>query len=76
MFRKGVDMKVNLGVKNCLYPLPTTIVGATVKGKPNFLAIAHVGVIAGINVPVSMNKRHYTNAGINENGTFSVNIPS
>jgi flavin reductase (DIM6/NTAB) family NADH-FMN oxidoreductase RutF len=69
-------MKINLGAKNCLYPLPTTIVGATVNGKPNFLAIAHVGIMAGINVSVSMNKRHFTNAGIKENGTFSVNIPS
>jgi flavin reductase (DIM6/NTAB) family NADH-FMN oxidoreductase RutF len=69
-------MKINLGAKNCLYPLPTTIVGATVNGKPNFLAIAHVGIMAGINVSVSMNKRHFTNAGIKENGAFSVNIPS
>ena len=69
-------MKINLGARNCLYPLPTTIVGATVNGKPNFLAIAHVGIMAGINVSVSMNKRHYTNAGIKQNGTFSVNIPS
>ncbi len=69
-------MKVNLGAKSCLYPLPTTIVGATVNGKPNFLAIAHIGVIAGVNVYLSMNKRHYTNSGIKQNGTFSVNIPS
>ncbi len=69
-------MKVNLGAKNCLYPLPTTIVGATVNGKPNFLAIAHVGIMAHDFISVSMNKRHYTNAGIKENGEFSVNIPS
>ena len=69
-------MKISLGVRNCLYPLPTTIVGAMVNGKPNFLAIAHVGVMAGINVSISMNKRHYTNSGIKENGVFSVNIPS
>ena len=68
-------MKITLGPKNCLYPLPTTIVGAMVNGKPNYLAIAHVGIVGG-NISVSMNKRHYTNAGIKENGTFSVNIPS
>ena len=56
-------MKGNLGVKNCLYPLPTTIARAMVNRKPNFLAIAHVGVMAGINVSVSINKRHCTNAG-------------
>ena len=69
-------MKPKLDVRNCLYPLPTTLVGATVDGKPNFIAIAHVGVMALKHVSLSMNKRHYTNAGIIENGTFSVNLPS
>jgi flavin reductase (DIM6/NTAB) family NADH-FMN oxidoreductase RutF len=68
--------KVNLGAQNCLYPLPTTLVGAHVDGKPNYVAIAHVGVMALQHVSLSMNKRHYTNAGIIENGTFSVNLPS
>jgi flavin reductase (DIM6/NTAB) family NADH-FMN oxidoreductase RutF len=68
--------KVSLGAKNCLYPLPTTIVGANVGGKPNYITIAHVGVMAMDHISISMNKRHYTNAGITENGTFSVNIPS
>jgi flavin reductase (DIM6/NTAB) family NADH-FMN oxidoreductase RutF len=69
-------MKVKLGAKNCLYPLPTTIVGANVGGKPNYIAIAHVGIMALKHVSLSMNKRHYTNAGIIENGTFSINLPS
>jgi flavin reductase (DIM6/NTAB) family NADH-FMN oxidoreductase RutF len=68
--------KIKLGVKNCLYPLPTTLVGANVDGTPNYIAIAHVGVMALKHVSLSMNKRHYTNAGIVENGTFSVNLPS
>jgi flavin reductase (DIM6/NTAB) family NADH-FMN oxidoreductase RutF len=68
--------KVKLGAKNCLYPLPTTLVGADVDGRPNYIAIAHVGVMALVHVSLSMNKRHYTNAGIVENGTFSVNLPS
>jgi flavin reductase (DIM6/NTAB) family NADH-FMN oxidoreductase RutF len=69
-------MKLSLGAKNCLYPLPTTLVGANVGGTPNYIAIAHVGVMALRHVSVSMNKRHYTNAGIVENGNFSVNLPS
>ena len=69
-------MKVPLGAKNCLYPLPTTIVGATVAGRPNYVTIAHVGVMAMDHISVSMSKRHYTNAGIKEHRTFSVNIPS
>ena len=31
-----------IGAVNALYPMPTTLVGATVKEKPNFLTIAHV----------------------------------
>jgi len=56
--------------------LPTTLVGMHVDGKPNYIAIAHVGVMALHHVSVSMNKRHYSNAGIVENECFSVNIPS
>ena len=39
-------MKHSLGPKNSLYPLPTTLVGMHVDGKPNYVAIAHVGVMA------------------------------
>ena len=38
-------MKIELGVKNCLYPLPTVLVGALVEGKPNYITIAHVGIM-------------------------------
>jgi flavin reductase (DIM6/NTAB) family NADH-FMN oxidoreductase RutF len=69
-------MKIEIGAKNCLYPLPTTLVGALVKGKPNYTTIAHVGIMDPGSVSLGMNKAHYTNAGIKENGTFSVNIPS
>lgn len=56
--------------------MPTTLVGATVEGKPTFITIAHVGIMDLGSVSLGMNKIHYTNAGIKENGTFSVNIPS
>jgi flavin reductase (DIM6/NTAB) family NADH-FMN oxidoreductase RutF len=69
-------MKKTIGPKNCLYPMPVTIVGADVEGKPNFITIAHVGIVDHEHVSLSMGKQHYTNAGIRENGTFSVNIPS
>ena len=69
-------MKAELGAKNCLYPLPTTLVGAMVNGKPNYIAIAHVGIMDPSSVSLGMNKVHYTNAGIKEHGTFSVNMPS
>ena len=69
-------MKMHLGPKNCLYPLPTTLIGAKVNGKPNFNAIAHVGIMDLGSVSLGMAKAHYTNKGIKENKTFSVNIPS
>jgi flavin reductase (DIM6/NTAB) family NADH-FMN oxidoreductase RutF len=69
-------MKVKIGAKNCLYPKPTTLIGANVNGKPNYIAIAHNGIMTHGSVSLSMNKRHYTNSGIKENKTFSVNIPS
>jgi flavin reductase (DIM6/NTAB) family NADH-FMN oxidoreductase RutF len=69
-------MKVKVGARNCLYPLPTTLVGALVDGKPNYITIAHVGIMDPGSVSLGMNKTHYTNAGIKANGTFSVNIPS
>ncbi len=69
-------MKKKLGAKNCLYPSLTTIVGAMVNGKPNFLTIAHVGIMTMKEISLGINKKHYTNAGIKANKTFSVNIPS
>jgi flavin reductase (DIM6/NTAB) family NADH-FMN oxidoreductase RutF len=69
-------MKVEIGPRNCLYPMPTALVGANVKGEPNYLAVAHVGIMEYTTVSLSMNKIHYTNLGIKENGTFGVNIPS
>ena len=69
-------MKTKLGAKMCLYPMPMTLVGATVNARPNYLAIAHVGIMDFHSISLSMGKVHYTNAGIKENGTFSVNIPS
>jgi len=70
--------KVQLGPKTSLYPLPTLLVGANVKGKPNFMAVAWGGV-ANADPPmlaVAIRGSRYTHQGIKENGTFSVNIPS
>jgi flavin reductase (DIM6/NTAB) family NADH-FMN oxidoreductase RutF len=73
---KEAMMKKELGVKNCLYPLPVTLVGADVAGKANFITIAHVGIMDLNSISLGMAKSHYTNAGIKENGTFGVSIPS
>jgi flavin reductase (DIM6/NTAB) family NADH-FMN oxidoreductase RutF len=68
-----------IGPVNALYPMPTTLVGATVNGKPNFLAVAHVGILnhgAPQYLSVGLAKIHYTNAGIHENRSFSICLPS
>ncbi len=57
---------------------PAVIAGALVDGKPNYITLGSYGGMS-INPPIvyiSINKTHYTNAGIKENGYFSVNIPS
>ena len=68
-----------IGPVNALYPMPTTLVGATVNGKPNFLAIAHVGILnhgTPQYLSIGLAKFHYSNAGIHENKTFSICLPS
>jgi flavin reductase (DIM6/NTAB) family NADH-FMN oxidoreductase RutF len=69
-------VKREYGAKNCLFPIPTVLVGALVEEKPNFNTIAFVGIIDLGHVSVTLNNAHYTNIGIKEKGTFSVNIPS
>jgi len=71
-------MKKNIGPVNALYPSLTTIVGVVVDGKPNFSAIAHVGIMnhgTPQYLSFGINKLHYSNAGIVEHGEFSVCIP-
>jgi flavin reductase (DIM6/NTAB) family NADH-FMN oxidoreductase RutF len=68
-----------IGPVNALYPMPTTLVGATVSGKPNFLAVAHVGILNHGKhqyLSIGLAKIHYTNAGIHENRSFSICLPS
>ena len=52
----------------------TTLIGANVNGKPNYITIAHVGIMTLQSISLGMGKSHYTNAGIKENGTFSASI--
>ena len=72
-------MKRKLNAINVLYPTPTVLVGAMVDGKPNYITIAHIGIVNHARpylISLSSAKAHYTNAGIKENKAFSVNIPS
>jgi flavin reductase (DIM6/NTAB) family NADH-FMN oxidoreductase RutF len=69
--------KVKLEAGSFTYPKPVTLVGATVAGKPNFLAVAWVSRVhySPPYLLVAVGKRHHTTRGIEEHGTFSVNLP-
>jgi len=59
-------------------PEPVVIIGANVEGKPNFLTVSLFSIVNfnPLLVAFSSGKKHYTNKGIEENRTFSVNIPT
>ena len=70
--------KVKLGKTIPPLPLPVCLLGAEVKGKPNFNTIVWFNMLHG-NPPligVAMSKKHYTNSGIKKNRAFSINIPT
>ena len=63
--------KKNLGSKLALYPTPVTVVGAMTDKGPNWLLVAHVGIIGHDRVTISCAKQHYTNQWIRKNGWLS-----
>ncbi|MFH1489801.1 MAG: flavin reductase family protein [Pseudomonadota bacterium] len=69
---------INLGSTIPAYPMPVSLVGAHVNGKPNFLAVAWFTMVSykPPRIAVSLAKGHYTNPGIKDNQTFSVCLPS
>jgi len=69
--------KVQMGPRTSIYPMPTLLVGANVDGKPNFMTVAW-GNIANAEPPmaaVAIRGNRYTRLGIEQNKTFSINIP-
>jgi flavin reductase (DIM6/NTAB) family NADH-FMN oxidoreductase RutF len=70
--------KVTVGPMPYMSVMPTVLVGANVKGKPNYMtaAWATVACMAPPMVCVALNKMRYTVKGIEENKTFSLNVPS
>jgi flavin reductase (DIM6/NTAB) family NADH-FMN oxidoreductase RutF len=68
--------KIKIDSNAFVYPMPMTIVGAVVDGKPNFMAAAWVTRV-NFKPPMIMVALgdHYTNQGIDANGAFSVNVP-
>jgi len=70
--------KITLGPMPYMSVMPTLLVGADVGGKPNYMtaAWATVACMAPPMVCVALNKTRYTAKGIEENRTFSLNVPS
>ena len=72
-------MKKQIAKTNALYPSLTTILGTFINGRPNFVTIAHVGIMNHGDpqyLSFGVSKSHFSNQGIIENKVFSVNIPS
>ena len=67
-------MKKNIGKNLALYPTPLAVVGAMVHHKPNYVLVGHLGIIGHDRVMVSLSKTHYTNRGILENRTLTINL--
>ena len=67
-------MQKNIGSKLALYPMPLLVIGAIVNGKVNWLLAGHSGIIGHDRVMVSLVKKHYTNIGIKETKTLSINL--
>ena len=51
---------IPIGPVNALYPTPTTLVGTIVNGGPNFLAVAHVGILTHQYLSIGLGKIHYS----------------
>jgi len=70
--------KVKFGKVPLVYPIPIILAGALVNNRPNFETLGDVGIM-GIEPPlvyISSGQDHFTNQGILEQGTFSINFPS
>jgi flavin reductase (DIM6/NTAB) family NADH-FMN oxidoreductase RutF len=69
--------KIKLDPHVTAYPMPVCLVGAKVKGKPNFMAVAWFSKVNSEPpmMMVSLAKVQYTAEGIKENGVFSINFP-
>jgi len=70
--------KVTVENKTLVYPMPAFLIGANVDDKPNFMTAAWSGIGGSTPPIVTVALRHnrYTLKGIQQNLTFSVNVPS
>jgi len=70
--------KITLGPETYVYPKPAFLIGSRVDKNPNFMAVAWSGIVNSDPpmISVSIRPQRFTLKGIEQNGTFSVNIPS
>jgi flavin reductase (DIM6/NTAB) family NADH-FMN oxidoreductase RutF len=70
--------KINLGSTIPAYPMPVSLVGTLINGKPNFMAVAWFTMVSHKppRIAIALGKGHFTNPGIKENQTFSICLPS
>ena len=70
--------KNKIRLSSYLFPRPVVLIGANVNGKPNFEPLAYISSIEDRPplISIASYETHFTNIGIKENGTFSVNTPS
>ena len=70
--------KVTLGPETYVYPKPAFLIGANVNEKPSFMAAAWCGILKSEPpmIGVGIRPQRHTFKGVQENSTFSVNVPS
>jgi len=70
--------KINIGNHGFIYPMPVALLGTNIDERANFMALGWV-MRANINPPlliIALNKNHFTNKGIREQKSFSINFPN
>jgi flavin reductase (DIM6/NTAB) family NADH-FMN oxidoreductase RutF len=70
--------KINIGSRAFVYPMSVSLLGVSIGGKPNFMAL---GWLTRLNAQppllgASVNKSHFTNQVIREKKVFSINFPT
>jgi len=63
-------------VRNPIFPYLPVLVGVNVGGTPNYITIGLIGWLCYDMMSISVGHKQYSKAGLDENGTFSINQPS
>jgi flavin reductase (DIM6/NTAB) family NADH-FMN oxidoreductase RutF len=69
--------KKQIGANTFVFPMPVTLLGTVVNGKPNFMTLGWVSRV-NANPPMigcGVGKHHLTAKGIEESRIFSINFP-